>query len=99
MSSSSARNENSAKLQAPGISPPAGLRDPAGEGEFSDEGSNISTCTSRYFTRSRNAIALLCMRNVRGHSYSRIRAVFFSHPIVKERSGSVGWKSRRETCL
>lgn len=42
MSSSSARNENSAKLQAPGISPPAGLRDPAGEGEFSDEGSNIS---------------------------------------------------------
>lgn len=43
--------------------------------------------------------ALLCMRNVRDHSYSRIRAVFFSHPIVKERSGSVGWKSRRETCL
>ena len=37
MSTSSARNENSAKLQAPGISPPAGLRDPAGEGGFSDE--------------------------------------------------------------
>ena len=32
---------NSVKSQAPGISPPAGLRDPAGEGEFSDEGSNI----------------------------------------------------------
>ena len=34
MSCSSARNENSAKLQAPGISPPAGLRDPAGKGSL-----------------------------------------------------------------
>ena len=41
MFSSSARNENSAKLQALGISLPAGLREVAGEGGFSVKGSNI----------------------------------------------------------